>query len=240
MIPVCSGKRAALATPSSFVGKGRRPEGTGKRSTVLADPSERMPPVNYLAHLYLAGPDPDARLGNLLGDFVQGADLGALPGRIRAGILAHRRIDAFADAHPVFRRSRARISAPLARFSGVLVDVFYDHFLARDWERWHPDLSLDAFCARVYADLDLGSAWLPPRFRRAAPIMVREDWLGSYREIAGIETALAHMAGRLRRPSRLGEGGRELRASYRALGDDFAEFFPQVVELAAARGLTSP
>src|SRR6187549_190225 len=89
--------------------------------------------MNWLAHLLLSPPEPLLRLGNLSGDFVRGIDVTLLRPELQLGITQHRRIDAFVDAHPLVRRSRERLDAPFRRFAGVLVDVYYDHFLARDW-----------------------------------------------------------------------------------------------------------
>jgi acyl carrier protein phosphodiesterase len=190
--------------------------------------------VNWLAHLRVAPPEPLPRLGNLLGDFVRGVDVATLPAPVRAGIAQHRAVDRFTDAHARFRRSRALVPAPLRRFSGVLVDVFYDHFLARDWHRFGDRRPLAAFTADVYALLAAHHHLLPPRLRHAAPHMAREDWLGSYAAVDGIELVLTRMAARLRRPSPLADGATALRAHYAALGNDFAAFFPDLLAFATA------
>jgi acyl carrier protein phosphodiesterase len=190
--------------------------------------------VNWLGHLRVAPREPLPRLGNLLGDFVRGVDVAALPAPVRSGIEQHRAVDRFTDAHPRFRRSRARLPAALRRFSGVLADVFYDHFLARDWRRYGDGRPLGAFTADAYALLAAHAPLLPPRLRDAAPHMAREDWLGSYASIEGIELVLARMAARLRRPSPLGEGAAALRRHQDELGRDFAAFFPDLLAFAAA------
>jgi acyl carrier protein phosphodiesterase len=181
--------------------------------------------MNWLAHLRLSPDEPQVRLGALLGDFARADDVERLPPRVRDGVLHHRALDRFTDAHPVFRRSRARLSAPVRRFVGVLVDVFYDHFLARDWHRFGDGGPLRAFTAAQYALLDRHRALLPAALRSVAPAMQREDWLASYAELAGIDLVLARMSQRLRRENPLASGGGELRAHYAELEGDFAEFF---------------
>ena len=89
--------------------------------------------MNYLAHLYLAGDDSELLIGGLMGDFVKGRVDPARPAAVRAGILLHRRVDSFTDQHPVVRRSKARIDPEFRRYAGILVDLFFDHFLACDW-----------------------------------------------------------------------------------------------------------
>lgn len=184
--------------------------------------------MNYLAHLRLAPAQPLLRLGNLLGDFVRGVDLGTLPAAVRQGIAQHRAIDRFTDAHPVFRQSRARLDAPFRRFSGVLVDVFYDHFLALGWDRHGDGRSLAEFVAAIHGELDAHQELLPPRLREALPRMRQQDWLGSYGDLAAIDRTLARMARRLRHANPLATGGEQLRRHHAALRCDFDQFFPQL------------
>lgn len=198
------------------------------------------PPVNYLAHLRLAPAAPLLRLGNLLGDFVRGVDVSALPLLVQEGIAQHRAIDRFTDSHPVFRQSRARLGAPLHRVSGVLVDVFYDHFLARHWQRWGDGRTLAEFTADVYRLLAGQRELLSPQLRAALPHMVAQDWLGSYGDLRSVDEALLRMAGRLRHRTPLAEGGAVLRAHYEALHGDFAVFFPEAMVHAQSLRVPGP
>lgn len=181
--------------------------------------------VNHLAHFLLSGSSPEALAGSLLGDFVKGRVSDSYHPPVRDAILLHRRIDAFTDSHPVVARSRHRISSGRRRYAGILVDLFYDHFLARSWEV-HAAVSLPDFCAAVYAGLDAGRDLLPERAARMATRMAAEDWLISYREVDGITAALARVSRCLSRPNDLGDATEELLGSYSALTADFDEFFP--------------
>ena len=89
--------------------------------------------MKFLGHCLLAGADPGLRIGGLTGDFFKGPLLGHRPAQIAAGVALHRRIDSFADTHPAYRRSRARVGSGRQRFAGVMIDMFYDHFLAAHW-----------------------------------------------------------------------------------------------------------
>jgi acyl carrier protein phosphodiesterase len=195
-------------------------------------------PLNYLAHLRLAPAAPLLRLGNLLGDFVRGVDVSSLPPAVREGIAQHRAIDRFTDQHPRFCHSRARLGAPFARVSGVLVDVFYDHFLAREWQRWGDGRTLAQFTGDVYHLLAEQRELLSPQLRAALPHMVAQDWLGSYGDLDAVDLVLGRMARRLRHSTTLGEGGTALRANYDGLQGDFAAFFPEAI--AHARTVWSP
>ena len=127
--------------------------------------------MNYLAHLLLAEPTDDSRLGGLIGDFMRGHELVEFAPGVQDGILRHRRIDRVTDAHPVFRRSRQRLGSTLRRYSGVVIDVAYDHFLAVSWDRWHGD-ALGDFARACYRLLERRRAELPPRLRNALPRIV--------------------------------------------------------------------
>lgn len=189
--------------------------------------------MNWLAHLHLAPPDPLERLGNLAGDFVRGADVTALPRAVQRGIHFHRALDRFTDAHPAHRRSRQRIEPRLRRASGVLVDVFYDHCLARAWERWHPGESLRSFANRVDTDLDRHRTALPPRLATAGPGFTLGPWLEDYAEIGGIAAVLGRMERRTGGRVALVAGADWLRRHRDAVDADFARFWPDAERFAA-------
>lgn len=189
--------------------------------------------MNYLAHALLAGPDDDYRLGGLLGDFVKGP-LSPAPPQFSAavvqGLLLHRRIDSFADAHPAFERSRRRVTVERRRYSGIVVDMFYDHFLAVHWARFSTQ-ALESFSAAVYALL--ARQPLPDRLARILPTMRKEDWLAAYREPAVVGRALDQIAlHRLKRSNTLNGVGSELVECYAQFEGDFLEFFPAAMTFA--------
>jgi acyl carrier protein phosphodiesterase len=185
--------------------------------------------MNYLAHLYLAGNDAEALIGSLMGDFIKGRVDPDLPPVLRQAILQHRRIDSFTDAHPIVRRSKQRVTNEFRRYAGILIDVFYDHFLAREWSQYS-DVSLEAFTDRVYELVGRHRETLPPRMQRSMHYMVRYDLLKSYRSVDGIAQALRGIETRLRRPSRLGDAVVELENTGVRFQRDFSEFFPQLIE----------
>ena len=189
--------------------------------------------MNYLAHLLLGEQSPHGWLGALMGDFVKGGIDPALPEGVRRGIALHRRIDTFTDAHPLHRASRNRITGARRRYAGIIVDLCYDHFLARSWPS-HAALPLEEFTARVYAALDHNRALLPPRLARIAPRMAERDWLGSYRELDALGDALDGIATRSPRIAPLSGAIEDVRLRYRELGEDFEAFFPEVSAYAGA------
>lgn len=182
--------------------------------------------MNYLAHLHLGGDGPQQLLGSLYGDFVKGPLEGRFPAELEAAIRLHRRIDAFTDRHPLVERARARFPVARRRTSGILLDLFFDHCLARDWADFAAE-PLGLFTARVYQVL-AAQRELPERLAYIAPRMAAQDWLGSYRDFAVLEQVLLGMGRRLSRPQLLAGAMGELERLYEPLSDDFREFYPRL------------
>ena|SRR5581483_4595264 len=185
--------------------------------------------MNWLAHLFLSEPTPEFRLGSLLPDLAGPECRRPLAPDIARGIECHWRIDRFTDTHAVVRRSIGRLNRGYRRFGGILIDMFYDHFLAVDWARY-AEGSLDAFAAEVYQSLDRVREAMSPEVRHCLARMKTSNLLCSYRTIAGMEEALDRLGRRFRRSVELAPAVAELRAHYPALRNDFAEFFPELRE----------
>jgi acyl carrier protein phosphodiesterase len=187
--------------------------------------------VNFLAHFLLSGDDEELRLGNLLGDVVKGrVERYVHPGtteQMRHGIRLHRSIDSFSDAHPVVRRSKHRIAGRYGRLSGVIVDVYFDHVLAREWATYG-DGTLETYAAGVYDVLHANLARLPGDVHPLVHAMSRGRWLESYAHLSGIARALRGMAHRTPVAAGIGTAAEELERDYAALADDVAEFFPEL------------
>lgn len=188
--------------------------------------------MNYLAHLHLGGPRPAQLLGSLYGDFVKGPLDGRFAAEVEAAIRLHRRIDAFTDSHPLVRTAVARFPAERRRYAGILLDLFFDHCLASEWDAY-ADEPLALFSARVYGVL-AAQAELPGRLALIAPRMAADDWLGSYREFAVLERVLGNLQRRLSRPAVLDGGLAELERLYQPLREDFRAFYPELIAFAAA------
>lgn len=188
--------------------------------------------MNYLAHLHLGGDTRAQLLGSLYGDFVKGPLNGQWPADIEAAIRLHRRIDAFTDSHPLQVRARARFPLERRRMAGMLLDLFFDHCLARDWQDYAVQ-PLQQFTGQVYRVLAAEPA-LPGRLALMAPRMAAQDWLGSYREFAVLEQVIAGMQRRLSRPQLLDGSLVELERLYVPLSDDFRAFYPELMAFAEA------
>ena len=190
--------------------------------------------MNYLAHAWLARHSDEAILGAILGDFVFGqSTLQDWPMSIRSEIVRHRRIDRYTDDQPAVVAARGLFDAAgLRRYAGIVLDVYFDHCLARDWLRWN-DVSLTTFTSRVYRVLHDHRGQLPPRLQAIAPRMAAHDWLGSYRQRKNVDAAVRGIATRLsRNGERLIACLDVLRANETAVDAAFEAFFPDLIAAA--------
>ena len=192
-------------------------------------PVTRYLTMNYLAHLYLAEDSPESLIGNLLGDFVKGRSIDTYGDEIKKGIQLHQKVDIYTDSHPIVRESKRLISPVNRRYSGIIVDVFYDHFLAINWLDYS-SISLKEFTAKAYSILEQNEAILPDSIKRVLPNIINRNVLMSYVEIQGINYALQRISLRLKRENNLGSASEELIANYERFKLDFSRFFPELID----------
>ncbi|MGC4021155.1 MAG: ACP phosphodiesterase [Cyclobacteriaceae bacterium] len=184
--------------------------------------------MNFLAHLYLSGDNPKIKLGNFIGDFVKGKDLVERFGEdVAKGIALHREIDWFTDHHPVVKKSKDRLREKYRHYAGVIVDIFYDHFLAKYW----PDYSnefLPDYADDCYSMILSYDSILPQEVKFMMPYMMKGNWLVNYAKIEGIHKALSGMARRTRFDSKMEEASEDLKKDFQEFEKEFKEFFPQL------------
>lgn len=183
--------------------------------------------MNFLAHLYLSGEFDDGMVGNLMADFVTGKADG-FPPAVREGIRLHREIDAYTDAHPVVRAAKQRLHPTYRHYSAVIMDVFYDHFLAVNWLRYDTR-PLGVFAAHAYELLDQRQHLLPASMLPMLAAMQKQNWLVHYATVAGIDRALTGMAQRTKFVSYMENATDDLEKDYGFYQDNFERFFPDLV-----------
>ncbi len=187
--------------------------------------------MNWLAHLHLSKPTVECRLGNLLADIVKGEERSYLTPGVWKGILCHQFIDSFTDFHPIVERSKILVPDSHRRFGGIIMDVFYDHLLAKNWDLYS-DISLARFSQEIYQSFQDYPGPLPGMSRWVITRMSEEDLLGSYASPEGVERALLgiskRLSHRLNRPICLNHSVRTLQKDYNILQDDFLEFYPEL------------
>ncbi len=185
--------------------------------------------MNFLAHIYLSGNDDGIILGNFFADSVKGKKYLKYPPDIQKGILLHRAIDSYTDAHPIVRLSGKRLRKNYGHYSGVIVDILYDHFLAKNWAEYH-STPLDIFVEEFYELLRNNFELLPGRTKRMMPYMIADNWLLSYASIEGISTILAQMNVRTKNRSRMNFAVIELEKYYDEFEEEFMAFFAELID----------
>ena len=184
--------------------------------------------MNFLAHLYLSGDNTSVMLGNFIGDFVKGKNLMEKVGpEMAKGIELHREIDFFTDQHPIVRESKKRLRPKYRHYSGVIVDVFYDHYLAKNWKDYHHQLLPD-YADRVYNLIQKNNALLPERVNMMMPYMIKGNWLVNYATLDGIHRALSGMTRRTPYESKMDESISDLKENYEEFKTEFITFFPEL------------
>lgn len=190
--------------------------------------------VNFLAHIYLSFEDPDVEIGNFVADSVKGDGLPHHSPRIKSGIALHRAIDDFTDHHPIVRESKHRLFEKYSHYSAVLVDIFYDHFLAINWNQWHPS-DLASYAQEHYAHFKSREKDLPKQVKHMLPYMVEYDWLTNYGTFEGMQRVLNGMSRRASFDSHMDEATNELRRYHSSFENEFNTFFPELVEFAKSK-----
>jgi acyl carrier protein phosphodiesterase len=190
--------------------------------------------MNVLAHALLAGNDAALRLGGTMGDFVHGTPDPALPQRVSDGIYLHRAIDTFTDSHPEVRAARERMSPPFRRYAGILLDVWFDHLLARDFAAWS-ETPLAIFSDGLRAELHAAVTILPPGLVRFLDYMDRHDLPAGYARIDRVAGAFAGISQRLSRANPVADGVPVLLSQAAELERTFAKFFPDLRTFADER-----
>ncbi len=184
--------------------------------------------MNFLAHIYLSGDDEGITIGNFIADGIKGKSYLKYPKDIQKGILLHRAIDSFTDVHPAVRQSTARLHKNYGHYSGVIVDILYDHFLAKNWNMYC-DEPLDIYVQDFYGMLRKNFEILPVRIQRMMPYMMADNWLLSYASIRGISTILDQMNMRTKGISKMNFAVLELEKYYSEFETDFTAFFKELI-----------
>ncbi|OOG65362.1 hypothetical protein B0E46_03155 [Rhodanobacter sp. B04] len=188
--------------------------------------------MNHLAHVLLAGDDEWLQLGGMLGDFVHGQpDAALFPSRVIAGIRLHRAIDVYTDAHPEVLAAKALLPPPYRRYAGILLDMWFDHCLARDFSRWCVQPLAD-YSAALRGLLRRHDGLLPPALRRFRGYMEAHGLPAGYADPAVLGDALAGIGQRLSRANPLDSALLVLVAHEALLQERFEMFFPQLREFA--------
>ncbi len=185
--------------------------------------------MNYLAHLYLSGNNKNIMIGNFIADYVKGSDYKNYSYEIQRGILLHRKIDQYADTHPIFRKSMHRLHERYRHYDGVIIDILYDHFLAKNWMNYSK-VPLVKYADNVYSILQQNSDKLPKKLQTILPKIIQYNWLVGYASIEGMRMVLIGMNNRTKGVSKMDLAIDDLIENYKELENDFTSYFVELEE----------
>ena len=184
--------------------------------------------MNFLAHIYLSGDNELMKIGNFMADGIRGHDYLNFPEEVKNGIILHRYIDTFTDAHPIYRQSKHRLHQKYGHYSGVIMDILYDHFLAKNWIIYS-EIPLENYVANFYQSLEKNYTVLTEKTKKIMPYMIEQNWLASYATIAGIEFILFQMDYRTKHKANMQEAVVELQQFYEEFENEFTLFFAALI-----------
>lgn len=189
--------------------------------------------MNFLAHIYLSGTNERIQIGNFMGDGIRGKDYKHYHTDIQLGVLLHRSIDSFTDFHPIFRQSKHRLVPKFNHFSGIIIDMFYDHFLAKEWNMYHHE-DLAVFTQRFYRSLENHKDELNIKTRDLLPYLVNQNWLERYAHLTDLQQILKQMDQRFPLKSNMNEAVDDLYSNYEDFQREFHLFFKDLMVHAEA------
>ncbi|MGE5943535.1 MAG: ACP phosphodiesterase [Flavobacteriales bacterium] len=184
--------------------------------------------MNFLAHIYLSGDNDLVTIGNFIADGIKGNDYKNFSKEFQIGILLHRHIDTFTDAHETVRQSTKRLHEKYGHYSGVIVDILYDHFLAKNWHLYC-DIPLEVYTDNFYNSLEEHYDLLPMGIQKMMPFMMADNWLLSYASIEGISRVLEGMNRRTKNRSGMHKAVNELELFYSEFETEFSHFFEELI-----------
>jgi len=184
--------------------------------------------MNFLGHLFLSGKNEDIIVGNFIADAVKGNALNQYPDGIARGIRLHREIDHFTDHHPVFLSSRRRLYPKYRMYAGVIVDIYYDHYLAKNWQDFSEE-KLRHIVSNAYFLLIRRFNILPPRSKRILPFMITQNWLVNYKDLNSLQRVFNGMDRRTEHRSGMGGAIEDLLIHYQEYESEFREFLRGII-----------
>lgn len=185
--------------------------------------------MNFLAHLYLSKSNTNIMIGNFMADGIIGNRFSHYSEEIQQGIRLHREIDTFTDAHEITRRSKRRLDKKYGLYAGIIIDIFYDHFLAKNWDDYSA-IPLEIYVDSVYNLLNKNNDILPEKTQHMLPFMIEYNWLYNYQFIEGIQRVMNGMNRRTKNKSQMHLSTEDLQEHYTDLQNDFTEFFQELIK----------
>lgn len=188
--------------------------------------------MNYLAHLFLSPNNEEVQVGNLMGDFIKGKQVNSLPEAVREGVKLHRAIDKFTDNHPAVFQLKTLLTPERKRFHGIISDIAFDHFLAKDWYKYN-EKPLNEFALKRYQTLKIHKQVMPVKMAVMVEKMILGDWLTQYKKPESICRAIDGVSRRIRFENKLQGAGLEVLSVYEQYQLVFEQFFPELIDFSS-------
>ncbi len=185
--------------------------------------------MNYLAHVFLSGDNEEIIIGNFIGDYVKGNEFENYSELIKKGILLHRNIDTYTDKNKIVRKSKSLLNKKYGKYSGIIIDIFYDHFLTRNWHKFS-NYSLTDYTEKLHKTLLRHSAILPEKVKLFLPSFIDNRWIMTYRSIKGIKVVLQRMSVITTLPDETDYAISVLSDNYGSIEEDFLSYFPGLIK----------
>lgn len=190
--------------------------------------------MNFLAHLYLSKSNTEIMIGNFIADSIRGNHFTHYSKDIQKGIRLHREIDTFTDAHEIVRKSKRRLDKRYGLYAGIIIDIFYDHFLAKNWDDYSA-IPLDVYVDSVYNLLNSKFDNLPEKTQHLLPFMIEYNWLYNYQFMEGMQRVLNGMNRRTKNKSQMHLATQDLQEHYQEFESDFKAFFQDLEEFSTKK-----
>ena len=185
--------------------------------------------MNFLAHLYLSQNNTNIMIGNFIADHIRGNHYQGFSKEIQQGIFLHREIDTFTDAHTIVRKSKRRLHKRYRHYDGVIIDIFYDYFLAKNWANYSV-IPLDVYTKSIYVLFDKIALELPKKSQKFIAYMIEYNILNNYQFKEGIAQVLNGMNHRTKGKSQMNLAIEDLNNLEVELQEDFTLFFNDLIE----------
>ena len=184
--------------------------------------------MNFLAHVYLSGTNTPLAIGNLIADRVKGKSVHLLSPQIQTGVYLHRAIDEYTDQHPIFRKCVSKLFPTYRHYSRVIIDMYFDHFLAANWDHFH-DLPLEEFSNNFYKKLELEAPNFSQPIQKLIHALICYNWFIHYKSVSGLRKILEHMEQRTSFPSNLAASIEDLNQNYSYFENHFFQFMQELI-----------
>lgn len=189
--------------------------------------------MNFLSHLYLSGDSEGLIIGNFIADSVKGSAFNLFSPEIKKGILLHRKIDSFTDSHPIVEQSKQRLREKYKKYASVIIDIYYDHFLAKNWSIYSEE-DLYQYTQNIYSIIQKNYSVLPEKSAHFTKYMLQHNILFEYSKLEGIEKVLYGMSRRASFQSNMENSIHDLKEHYTLFENEFRLYFPELKQFVKA------